>query len=235
MNFAICDDDPVFCDSLSDMLKDFFRLNQIRGQSITTFQSGEDLLQHPEPFDIIFMDVEMPGLSGIHTGQRIKKKYPRTMFLIITSYDTYIDEAFKFHAFRYITKPLSKLRFFNNVRDAIKEYNSINEKYIIETKDGSYTIFASDIIFLESTGKNTDVYTTEKIFYSVHSITYWQEQIDNPCFYQTNKSYIVNMHYINRFTMDTIFLCDSLYKARLTRRRYTEFKNTYALFLESST
>lgn len=234
MNYAICDDDPVFCESLLHLIKQYFRLNKIKCQNIDVFHSGEELLAYSKPYDIVFIDVEMPGLSGIHTSQKLREKYPRTLFLIITSHDSYIDEAFKFHAFRYITKPVNKLRLFNNLKDAIKEFTSSNQKIMIETKDGSYTIFASEIIFIESAGKHSNIYTKDIVYYSVANITYWQEHIDNACFFQTHKSYIVNMKYINSFTTDTILLCDNKYKARLTRRKYNVFKNAYALYLESS-
>lgn len=234
MKFAICDDEPIICQQVSNILKEYFRLNKIRCQTIDIYHTGEELLQTKKPYDIIFIDIEMPGLSGIHTGEQYKTRFPRTLFLIITSYDSYIDEAFKFHAFRYISKPINKLRLFNNLKDAICEYNSYNEKIMVETKNCTFSIYTSEIIFIESYGRTCTVCTTTKIYDSVHNISYWQEHLENASFFQTHKSYIVNMRYINSFTVDTILLYNNQYKARLTRRKHSAFKNAYALYLETS-
>lgn len=135
MKFAICDDDELFCVQLEKYIKEFFSKKKIRTPEIQIFHCGEDLLASEDTFDIAFLDVEMSGISGIHTGRELKKRNRRILFMIITSYTEYLDEALQFHAFRYLSKPLDKARLFRNLDSALYVYQTENEKILIETKE----------------------------------------------------------------------------------------------------
>ena len=66
----------------------------------------------------------MPGLNGIYVGKELKEKNKNTIIFIITSYVEYLDDAMRFHVFRYLSKPLDKQRLFQNMKDAIQLYKS---------------------------------------------------------------------------------------------------------------
>lgn len=94
----------------------------------------------------------MPGVNGIYTGNELKNRNPNVIIFIITSYAEYLDEAMRFHVFRYLSKPLDKQRLFRNIKDALQLYNNNNTKLAIETKQGVYTVSSSDIICVEVFG-----------------------------------------------------------------------------------
>ena len=83
-------------------------------------------LRDQGPKDIIFLDIEMPGLNGIYVGNELKKRDKNTIIFIITSYsECSLDEAMRFHVFRYPSKPIDKQRLFRNLKDALDLYHSI--------------------------------------------------------------------------------------------------------------
>ena len=234
MRILICDDDRDIAKKLQKILQCFFQKNSLKIPEIVIFNNGEDLLADSETKDIVFLDVEMPGVSGIYVGNRLKQENPNIIIFIVTSYSEYLDEAMRFHVFRYLTKPLDKHRIFRNMKDALEIYNTTIIKVPIETRDGVYVTSASDIIFVESHGHTVTVHTLQKDYNSVHNIKYWIEQLNMPCFFNSHRSFVVNLKYVSDFDHTLIHLHNNAFEAYLTRRKYTQFKDAYLLYLEST-
>ena len=85
MVIAICDDDILFTEQLLTYLKAFFKRNNLPCPNFLVFNSGEALLANTDKKDIVFLDIEMPGLSGISTGQELKKQNSKIIIFIVTS------------------------------------------------------------------------------------------------------------------------------------------------------
>ena len=154
MRILICDDDTLIISQLNKFILEYFERNSLKVPAIAHFSSGEELLADTEEKDILFLDVEMPGLNGIYVGNELKQTHPNLIIIIVTSYIEYLDEAMRFHVFRYLSKPLDKKRLFRNIKDALKLYNDTNIKIPIETKDGIHTSYVSDIISIEEIFKD---------------------------------------------------------------------------------
>ena len=128
MRILICDDDKNITTQLQRYIMDFFKNRKLESPEICCYHSGDALLSDAGSKDIVFLDIEMPGLNGIYVGKELKEKNKNTIIFIITSYVEYLDDAMRFHVFRYLSKPLDKQRLFQNMKDAIQLYNSINIK-----------------------------------------------------------------------------------------------------------
>ena len=235
MRILICDDDMEITAQLHKMVLEYFDgINQSHPECVLC-RSGEELLETGVVGDIAFLDVEMDGLNGIHTGEQLKKLNPRIKIIIVTSFPDYLDEAMKFHVFRYLSKPVDKNRLFRNLKEAIYQINTYSKPIIIETDEGHETVYAEDIVCFESDTRKTKIYTVNKQIMSRKGIDYWANSLDIPCFYSTTRSYIVNMKYVSFFSNDTITLtCDAFsMNAYLARRRYKSFKDAYLLYVRS--
>lgn len=234
MRILICDDDLLAADQLKNCLQQFFSKNKLRIPDITIYPNGEALLADTETKDIVFLDIEMPGLSGIFVGSELKKANRNIIIFIITSYAEYLDEAMRFHVFRYLSKPLEKQRLFRNMRDAIQLYNTSVTKILVETKSGCFTVFASEIILVESHSRKVTIHTPKRDYESIHSMKYWIETLTMHCFFLSHKSFIVNLEHVSDFDHSLIHLYNNQFEAYLTRRKYTQFKEAYLLYLEST-
>lgn len=234
MRILICDDDPDITRLLQKYITEFFKQGKLKIPEMQLYHSGEELLSDSGAKDIVFLDIEMPGLNGIYVGKELKERNQQTIIFIITSYVEYLDDAMRFHVFRYLSKPLDKQRLFRNMKDAIQLYNSTNIKIPIETKEGVFTITASDIILIESQGRTINIYTPNMHFIEVHNMAYWVDKLSMmPCFFQCHRSFIVNMKYVSNFNNVLIYLCNNKHAAYLTKRKYSKFKEAYFLYLES--
>ncbi|MFG6329642.1 MAG: LytTR family DNA-binding domain-containing protein [Lachnospiraceae bacterium] len=234
MRIFICDDDTSISLLLSQYIQGFFKKNKLACPEILCYTSGEELLSDTTEKDIVFLDIEMPGLSGIYTGRKLKQADNNVIIFIITSYMEYLDEAMQFHVFRYLSKPLDKKRVLRNLKDALLLYNSSVKRIPVETKDRIYTIRSSDIISIEAYDSKSVVYTTDGKYMSVDNIQHWAKKLDMPCFFAPHRSFIVNMEHVSDFGHTTISLCNGRFTAYLARRKYTKFKEAYFLYLEST-
>lgn len=82
--------------------------------------------------------------------------------LFITAFSEYLDEAMRFHVFRYLSKPIDKQRLFRNLKDAIQIYTMSVVRLAIETRDGVHTVNTSEIILVEACGRGVMIHTTKK-------------------------------------------------------------------------
>lgn len=236
MRILFCDDDMEISAQLHRLVLSYFHQIGAKPPETKIYTSGDELLQTETRADIAFLDVEMPGVSGIHVGAKLKQTNPYIKIIIITSYSDYLDEAMRFQVFRYLSKPLDKNRLFRSLKDAIYQYNMDTKEYPIETADGVFIRRAEEIICVEYSHRKTHVHTTDQVFVSNHNMDYWRHQLVLPCFFLSHRSYIVNMRFVACILKDTIHLKYQSNEiiAYLTRRKYTDFKNSYLLYLESS-
>lgn len=233
MRILICDDDILILEQLKKLIKSYFDSNHIKCPELITYTNGKDLLSDTGDKDIVFLDIEMPEMNGIYAGNQLSKSNKNAIIFVVTSYSEYLDDAMRFHVFRYLSKPLNKQRFFRNMDDALMYYNTINIKIPIETKHGVYTVPASYIVSVEAQRRKVIVYTTNKEFESVHNMNYWLECLPKNCFFQTHRSFIINLEYVTDFDHTIVHLVNGQFTAYLTRRKYSSFKNAYFLYLES--
>ena len=234
MRILICDDDPIITEQLEKHLYRYFKQHQLKVPEIAIYSSGDALLEDSGEKDIVFLDIEMPGVDGIYVGNKLKKQNPKTIIIIITSFAEYLDEAMRFHVFRYLSKPIDKLRLYRNLKDALQLYNSSSSRIAIETKDGIFSVLTSDIICIEAQMKKVIVHTIAQDYDSIQNIQYWANILKEHCFFQSHRSFIVNLAYVTNFNNTIIHLYNNQFTAYLTRRKYTEFKSNYLLFLEST-
>ena len=115
MRILICDDDVLMIEQLKKLITSYFQERHINCPELSCFSDGESLLADTKEKDILFLDVEMPGMNGIYIGNELKKHNKDIIIFIVTSYSQYLDDAMRFHVFRYLSKPLDRQRFRLNI------------------------------------------------------------------------------------------------------------------------
>lgn len=235
MRILFCDDDSDILSQLQSYVGEYFA--HIGGfmPEYEAYTSGELLLEKETSADIVFLDVEMPGLSGIHVGAELKKRNPSCKIFIVTSYPDYLDEAMRFQVFRYLSKPIDKNRLFRNLKDAIYQHTMETREYPVITETGMVVLRADEILCVEATQRKCLLHTTRGIYVSNETMEYWKKTLSLACFYATHKSFIINMRYVCEIQKDTILLrYDGVEKeAYLAKRKFTQFKDAYLFYLGS--
>ena len=101
MRIAICDDEKIFRDQIKKYI-----LEVSSDSSIDEYTCGDDLAGSESNYDIIFLDIEMPGISGIETAEKLRENGSDADIIFLTSHVEFVYEAFKVRAFRFLQKPI---------------------------------------------------------------------------------------------------------------------------------
>ena len=82
MRILICDDDALTVEQLQNYIKSFFENIGLKCPELVCFSDGESLLADNGEKDILFLDVEMPGMNGIYVGNELKRRMIKLLFLL---------------------------------------------------------------------------------------------------------------------------------------------------------
>ena len=152
-NILLTDDEQIVIDSLSFIINENFE-----GQVNTyTALSGTQALEvvTNNKIDIIFMDINMPGINGLETISCITKLKPDTVIIMLSAFDKfqYAQEAMNIGAFKYLTKPFNKNTIIQTIRSAMdlidsKKDTKITSQELNKKIDLVSPILESDFIYL---------------------------------------------------------------------------------------
>lgn len=122
MRILIVDDQPGMCETLSDILEDY-------GYWIEAASDGSAAVEinKTQDFDIILMDIIMPGINGVEALKRIKRMHPDTIVILMTAYTApdLIMEAQKAGVYECLTKPFNPARLLDIIARLCREKETI--------------------------------------------------------------------------------------------------------------
>ena len=171
MKIAICDDDEDYIEFLKIQIKNAFDFEY----HITEYNCGEDLLKtyisEKLTFDVIFLDIQMSGINGVVTAQKIRETDTKVIIVFLTGYQQYAISGYEVEAFRYILKnsPVSVI-----TRNLYSIYNKVvtNKKYVSFTSKGKDIILEPcEITFIESHDKISKIHTLNERYDVYKKIT----------------------------------------------------------------
>jgi len=200
MKIAICDDDKQLRKDLRHLIEVQLDLMAFTYE-IEEYESGNSLLEHiykKEP-DILFLDIEMPGMGGMDTAKALRKLGKKMLIIFITAYPDYVFQGYEVHAFHYILKPYDKRKLKEVLESAVKELASQEEQfYTIQQKSGTLRISLREISYFKSDKRS--VYAVQK---SGEQISFYEKldavEAGLPGFFQRiHNRYLVNMNCISK-------------------------------------
>ncbi len=68
------------------------------------------------------------------SGNTLRERYPNILIFIVTSFMEYLDDAMRFHVFRYLSKPIDRQRLFRNLDDALAQYHASSKRLLLKPK-----------------------------------------------------------------------------------------------------
>lgn len=176
------------------------------------------------------MDIYLGGINGVETARDISRT-GRGRFIFTTASREYALEAFALNAAHYLLKPLTK----NAVREALgrclPRHEDEHPKLLeIKTRQGIVPIPMDNIVYIEVLNKICTVHTEKNSFQTYISLDALSELLDSTSFIRAQRSFIVNMKYIESFYFDHIVMHGGK-EIVLSRSSRTELKNQYQQFL----
>ena len=181
---------------------------------ILTYSDGERLLEdwseHKILFDILFLDINMPLLSGIDIARKIQSSSNDMKIIFVSLSDKYYSEAYEVFAFNYIIKPVNSEKLNYIIDKALNDIIKVRCRQIsFKYKTSKFRIYCKDIMYIESRNKNIYFHMKdEKILQCYSKLAIILKQLPEEYFIRCHQSFAVNIFYITEMT-DKYFRIDT--------------------------
>lgn len=206
------DDEPLALELLEDNISKVPFLNLVA--SCGNPLEAIELVQR-ETIDLIFLDIQMPGLTGV---QFIKSIAVKPMFILITAYEKYALEGYELDVVDYLVKPVSLDRFIKACNKA-RELNQLKNKKGTEESQPYFFINAdyslvkvvfADIMWVEGLKDYLKIHlkSSSKPLVARLTMKSMEEQLPSSMFVRVQKSFIVSKDYITSIRKNSVFITD---------------------------
>lgn len=209
MRLAYCDDEEIQLEYMQRLAEHWAKQ---MGVSLTycAYKSAEELLfENTEgyPFDLLILDIDMQGMSGMELARKIRTKDDKIPILFLTNKREYVFEGYEVQALRYLLKPISEEKLFpllNEVCTAARE----EVQSLIVSSDGEHCkIAVSDILYLEADGHYVRIHTVKRDYMVKRAFTELSGELADG-FVLTHRSYLVHLLHVERVQRAECILSD---------------------------
>lgn len=235
MRILICDDNKYMVDDIKQIVKNYFVENNMSVE-INAQTDSCVCMQDESVYDMAFLDVEMPQYSGLEVGAHLKENNPEVIIFIITSHQSFLDDALDLRVLRFLPKPIEKERVESGLDSAMKMY-ARNTSVMSVERGGVARVYTKDILYITISKRKTLVVTKHGEYHSDKTLDEWKSELDSKCFAQPHYSYIVNLQNVYKIEKGEVLLLKNngeLISVKITQRRITPFKNQFFDYLSET-
>ena len=227
LNCAVVDDSTLQRLSIVKLIENHQSLNLV-AQYNNAIEAKEGIAT--SDIDLIFLDIEMPILSGFDLLDDLTVK-PQIIF--VTGKTKYAFKAFDYDAIDYLRKPISKERFLNAVHKAVTNYKLKNEEgfdeedfIFVKSNLKKRKVFLNELRYIEALGDYVKMVTEHDSLVVLSTMKAFEALLPKDRFLRIHKSYIVNLDKVIRYNSKIIELEKE--ELPLSRNRKTDLVKALA-------
>jgi DNA-binding LytR/AlgR family response regulator len=227
MKCLVVDDNIIARTTLKQLISQVSDL-QLSGECASAMEAYNLLRDHP--VDLLLLDIEMPGMTGIELTKNLQANRPVIIFT--TSKKEYAAEAFDLNVADYIVKPITPARFIQAIDRAreLLQSNSeqvkLNEDEFIFIRDSNIVrrLKLSDILYVEAMGDYVKLHTAQKYFAIHATMKEVEQRLPSSRFLRVHRSFIAAIDKIDTIQEGTLIIngkpvpVADAYRAALNKR-----------------
>jgi two-component system, LytTR family, response regulator len=204
------DDEPLALELLEDNISKLPYL-----QLVASCDNALDAMKimEQQPIDLIFLDIQMPGLTGL---QFIQSMTVKPMIILITAYEKYALQGFDLNVTDYLVKPVSLDRFINACNKA-KELFDLKKQTKVASDAGYFfvnvdyslvKVITSDIVYIEGLKDYIKIHlkSSQRPLVTRMPMKTIEDQLPAGAFIRIHKSYIVSIAFITAVRKSSVFI-----------------------------
>lgn len=212
MNCIIVDDEPLAREAIEFLVKDISCLT-LTGTFNNAASAAKFMNEHP--VDLLFLDIQMPGITGIEFARTIPKK---TLIIFTTAYTEYALDSYEVDAIDYLIKPVEPERFKKAVEKAFSYHSLLlqeekekiepvaDEYFFVKSDRKYFKVNFEDLLFVEGLKDYVILQLNEQRIITHMNLKAIYDILPKSLFLRVNKSYIVNTAQIEAFDNNDIFI-----------------------------
>lgn len=169
---------------------------------------------HNNPVDLLFLDLNMPELSGLDMLKTLTKP-PKV--ILTTAYSEYALESYEYGVVDYLLKPIKLERFIKSVNKVVAQFNqpAVHDEHkaeatfqtvFIKEDQVTYQVSAEDILFVEAYGNYLKVHTPGKVYVTRETMHDIEKKLPENLFMRVHKSFIISLSKIQSISGNRVFI-----------------------------
>lgn len=232
INAAICDDESMALNMVSSALKSCFAQQKV-SLKLEKFTSSETFSKAipGNQWELVFLDIDIPGLDGIELGKKLKAEKPDVVIIYISNCEDRVFDAFAAHPFGFVRKSSFLKDVESVVRLYIKEViqkEKTEESLEVKIQGGITRLKINNIMYIECDKDYQDIYmadTSQKVRIQ-QRMNILEENLKKYGFLRVHTGYLVNHKYVVRIENDHVQLQNDIV-VPMSRRRKKEIVLEY--------
>lgn len=204
---AVCDDDDAQLQLMHTLVSHWSRQSG-HPCEIHSFPSAEAFLfafEENSCYDILLLDIEMNGISGISLARRIRRERHRAEIIFITSHFEFISEGYEVDALHFLTKPVPEAKLIQVLDKASARLSTEPPSVVISCEDETVKLYQEDILYAESFLHYISIHTAEKEYKIRENISSFEKRLGGD-FFRAHRSYLVSLKHITGISRTAVTL-----------------------------
>lgn len=229
INVIILEDEIEYSKVTIEFLKRYQQENDAYSFSIREYQSPLEFLEtYKYDADLIFLDIKMPGISGMSVAKEIRKKDSDVMLIFITSLSQFAIEGYSVSAEDYIVKPLVYSEFKLKLKKSLSHINLDKGKSVLFINGTNIQkLSISSITYIETDFHHLIYHDNEGFTYrKILSMKECEDELNDPSFLRINSSYMVNLKYCKEIENSDMILVDNT-RLKISRPRLKQVQQIF--------
>lgn len=221
-HIAIVEDEKDFSDLLKDYLKQYGTEKGIECK-VSVFDCGEAVLKdYNMQYDLILMDIEMPGINGMDAAEKIREMDEDVVIMFITNMAAYAIRGYSVGALDFVMKPINYYTFAMKMTRALKRVPKKGLKPIVlSLPDGVKKLDAKQIYFVEVQNRMVHYHTDEGEFIVRSTLQAAEKMLADYPFTKCNHWYLVNLMHVSEVRKNVAIVGG--FEVEISRRNRTAF------------
>ena len=196
VSVSIVEDDAVYADVLKRYLARYQEEYGTQFQ-VSHYTTGADFLEHYTPdTDLVFMDIELPGINGMDTAISLRKVDQLVALVFITNLTQYAIQGYSVDAEDYIIKPVTYAHFAIKLERVLQRLPDRHAAYMIRTNEGLVRVACDRIYYVESLRHKLLFHTADGDLFMWGTLSEVEADLRQYGFSRPSKSFLVNMRHI---------------------------------------
>lgn len=189
MRIAVCDDEEQYSLQVRKQIDEIYHSLDILTD---IYDNGTDLLEHfvKTPYDVVFLDIEMPTMDGITLAKRLRDRSEEVVLIFLTGHVEYALEGYEVNALRYLTKPVRPDKI-KEVLDYVLRREQQKRFLWLKTSDGEERISVSEILYLEAQNQNIAIHTQKREYTVRYNIGDYEKELKADGFFRIHRGYLI--------------------------------------------
>lgn len=224
---GICDDEKEFWDIIGEMLRFYFEEKGIDYQQ-KEYESGKAFMKEKDETDILLLDIEMKGISGIQLKDWLQGEVEDVKIIFVTNHSEEMPEAFGKNVYGFLKKPVKQAqlaKYLNRILEDMEE----NQNLVIKSLNRDIVVKIKNIFYFVSEKKYSQMVSKSGKYFCDMSLYQLEEMLKHKSFFRCHKSYLVNLGNIHRIE-ESIFM-ENGDKIPVSRRKIKDLKDLYREYI----